>query len=100
MDEHRDEFPRPSDFPRLADVYGGDGFPVHGPWTPLSDAVIDDALEALKESREQPESCIRCGQGTFMRGLHLTTGTAACPDEREQVKAQIAGREGDRGGVA
>ena len=51
MNERRDNFPRPSDFPRLADAYSGDGFPEHGPWTPLSAAVLADALEALRESR-------------------------------------------------
>ena len=47
-----ENFPRPPDFPRLADAYNGDGFPAHGPWTPLSAAVLADALDALKESRE------------------------------------------------
>ena len=66
MDEHRDELPRPSDFPRLADAYSGDGFPVHGPWTELSAAVLADALEALKESRSRDrlvikfEACPHC----------------------------------------
>ena len=95
MNERRDNFPRPSDFPRLADAYSGDGFPEHGPWTPLSAAVLADALEALKESRglitAEDGLCRLCGQGTFMRVMHLTTGTTACPEsEQEQRRARQA----------
>jgi hypothetical protein len=35
--------------PRLSDALNGDGFPVQGPRTPLSDAVLDDALERIRE---------------------------------------------------
>jgi len=35
--------------PRLAGALNGDGFPVQGPRTPLSDAVLDDAMEHLRE---------------------------------------------------
>ena len=90
MDEHRDDFPRPSDFPRLADAYSGDGFPEHGPWAPLSAAVLADALEALKESRG-----LITAEGGLCPETHIPEVERSCGANadsaaayRERLKAQ------------
>ena len=82
MTNPKDDFPRPSDFPRLADVYGGDGFPVHGPRTPLSDAVLDDALEQLGHNVEYG------AEHNGYSHMGIPPGCPACRKDREQAKAQ------------
>lgn len=107
MDENRDDFPevRPSEFPRLSDVYGGDGFPSW-PRTPLSAAVLRDALGALKESRGPDAAAdaeAKCDRAAQLRAQGMTfsgiaaelgySGPEAARDAAgralaEQVKAQ------------
>ena len=48
MTNPNDEFPEV----RLSDVLGGDGFPDWGPRTELSDAVIADGLDRIREQAE------------------------------------------------
>lgn len=58
MDENRDEFPQG----RLSDALNGDGFPAWGPRTPLSDAVLDDALERLAEEKRLAQAQTRAAK--------------------------------------
>ena len=51
MTNPNDEFPEV----RLSDALFGDGFPAWGPRTPLSDAVIADGLERIREEAAQAE---------------------------------------------
>lgn len=57
MDENRDEFPQG----RLSDALNGDGFPAW-PRTPLSDAVLDDALERLAEEKRLAQAQTRAAK--------------------------------------
>lgn len=77
MDEHRDDFPQV----RLSDALNGDGFPAHGPRTPLSDAVIDDALERL-QAQHTPVVVVRCSCGADANGV------AAYTAHMDAMKAQ------------
>ena len=58
MDENRDEFPQG----RLSDALNGDGFPAWGLPTPLSDAVLDDALERLAEEKRLAQAQTRAAK--------------------------------------
>ncbi len=80
----------------LSDALNGDGFPVHGPRTPLSDAVLHDALDRLREPAGK-YICKDCGcpvvqlppDFTDGRWIHASCADGlACVASKEQARTQ------------
>jgi hypothetical protein len=70
--------------PRLSGALNGDGFPVQGPRTPLSDAVIDDALERIREAAR-----LRA-QGMLFADIARELGYSGPEAARDAVRAAAA----------